>query len=94
MSWHEDLRCVDWNGRKYTVLDKVKEEGRTYLGLTLFHEVAEVAAAMDAGRPRSLPSNLLWVEEAGTEFIPLPRKAVELILKRKSDWALAAFRKQ
>ena len=94
MSWHEDLRSIDWNGHKYSVLDKIKEEGSTYLGLAAFQEVAEVAAAMDAGRPRPLPHHLIWVEEVGTEFIPLSKKAVDLILKRKSDRALAAFRRK
>ena len=62
--------------------------------MTLFDEVAEVAAAMDVGRPRPLPSNLTWVEEAGTEFLLLPKKTVDLILKRKSNRALEAFRKE
>ena len=94
MNWHEDLRSIDWNGNKYSVLDKIKEEGRTYLGLATFQEVAEVAAARDAGRPRPLPRYLTWVEEAGTEFIPLSKKAVDMILKRKSDRAVAAFREK
>jgi hypothetical protein len=93
MTWHEDLRSVEWNGRKYLVLDKIKEEGRIYLGLAIFEDVAATANAMDAGRPRSLPSDLTWVEETGTEFAPLSRKAVKEILKRKGDRAKTAFGK-
>jgi hypothetical protein len=94
MSWHEDLRSIDWNGGKYAVLDKIQEDGRTYLGLAAFEEVAAVAAAMDAGRLRSLPTQLIWVEETETGFIGLHKKVIDLILKRKGDRALEAFRKK
>ena len=94
MTWHEDLRSIEWNGRKYTVLDKIKEESRLYLGLATYEEVAEVATAMDSGHPRPLPTQLTWVEERGTEFIPLSRKVVDQILKRKRDRAMDSFLKK
>jgi hypothetical protein len=94
MTWYEDLRHIDWNGAKYTVLDKFKEEGRTYLGLAGYADVAEVAKAMDAGQRRSLPSNLTWVEEREDGFSSLSRKDTERILKRKSERATEAFRRK
>jgi hypothetical protein len=94
MTWHEDLRTIEWNGGKFTVLDKIKEEGRTYLGLAPFEDVAKVAAARDASQPQSLPTHLIWVEESSDGFTLLPRKAVDQILKRKADRAVEAFRKK
>jgi hypothetical protein len=94
MTWYEDLRHIEWNGRKYTVLDKIQEEGRSYLGLALFEDVAAVAAAMDAGQRSPLPSDLSWVEEQAGAFAALPRKEVDRILKRKSERAMEAFRKK
>lgn len=94
MTWRDDLRHIDWNGRKYLVLDIVKEEGRTYLGLAPFEAVSEAATAMDAGRSRPLPSRLSWVEETMEGFFPLSRKASDQILKRKRERAAEAFRRQ
>ena len=94
MTWHEDLRHIDWNGRKFTVLDKIKEEGRTFLGLASYEEVAGVAAAMDAGKRVPLPSNLAWVEELASGFTALSKKDTNQILKRKSERATEAFRKK
>lgn len=94
MTWYEDLRHIEWNGRKYTVLDKIKEEGRSYLGLATFDEVAEVATAMNAGKRLPLPTRLIWVEEDGTCFTPLAKKEVDQIMKRKGERAVEAFRKK
>ena len=76
------------------MLDKFKEEGRTYLGLAGYVEVAEVAKAMDAGQRRPLPSNLTWVEEREDGFSALTRKDTARILKRKSERATEAFRRK
>jgi hypothetical protein len=94
MTWYEDLRHIEWNGRKYTVLDKIKGEGRTCLGLADFKDVAEVAAAMNLGQRRPLPVNLVWVEETEAGFVPLTRKDTDRILKQKSERAVEAFRKK
>jgi len=93
MTWYEDLRHIDWNEGRYTILDKVKEGGRTYLGLAAYAEVAEVAQAMDAGQRRPLPSTLTWVEERDGGFLALSRKEVDTLLKRKSERAAEAFRR-
>ncbi len=93
MTWYEDLRHIEWSGRKYTVLDKIKEEGRLYLGLATFDEVAEVAAAMNAGLRRPLPTRLVWVEETGEGFIPLGKAELARIQVRKSARAAEAFKK-
>lgn len=94
MTWYEDLRHIDWNGEKYTVLDKIKEEGRVYLGLAAFDEVAAVAEAMNAGIRRPLPSQLTWVEEIAEGFKALSKREVEQLQARKSARAVAAFRKK
>lgn len=93
MTWYEDLRHIDWDGKRYTVLDKIKEEGRVYLGLATFEEVAAVAEAMNAGIRRPLPSRLTWVEESSEGFMPLSKREVEQLQARKSARAVAAFRK-
>ena len=93
MGWYEDLRHIDWNGRRFTVLDSVKEEGRVLLGLAPFDEVAAVAKARDAGQPRPLPADLTWVEEQDGGFRALTRKEAADLMKRKRDRALAAFKK-
>lgn len=94
MTWYEDLRHIDWNGEKFTVLDKIKEEGRLYLGLATFAEVAAVAEAMNAGIRRPLPSQLTWVEESSEGFMLLSKREVEQLQARKSARAVAAFRKK
>jgi hypothetical protein len=94
MTWYEDLRHIEWNGRKYTVLDKIKDQERTCLGLASYAEVAKVAAAMNAGQRRALPSHLVWVEEQEGGFLALSKKDTDQILKRKGERAMEAFRKK
>lgn len=94
MTWYEDLRHIEWEGKKYTVLDKIKDEGRAYLGLAPFDEVAAVAEAMNAGIRRPLPARLAWVEESSEGFTPLAKADVERLQARKSARAAEAFRKK
>lgn len=93
MTWYEDLRHLDWDGTKFTILDTIKEEGRVYLGLAPFDEVAAVAEALNAGIRRPLPSQLTWVEESAEGFKALSKREVEQLQARKSARAVAAFRK-
>jgi hypothetical protein len=93
MTWYEDLRHIEWNSQKFTVLDKIKEEGRVYLGLAPFEEIAQVAEAMNAGTRRPLPTSLVWVEESSVGFHLLPKSEVARLQARKSARAVEAFRK-
>ena len=92
MTWQEDLRHVSWNGRAHTVLDRIEEAGRVFLGLVPSEEVAGLAQARDGGTRPAAP-RLIWVEEVAGGFRALSRKEEGELTRRRRERALQAFRK-
>ncbi|HWQ08723.1 MAG TPA: hypothetical protein VN436_06445 [Holophaga sp.] len=92
MTWQEDLRHLDWNGRAYTVLDRIEEEGRIYLGLAPSEDVAGLAQARDRGGHLPVPPRLTWVEEQADGFRGLSSKEGRQLVQRRLQRASRSFR--